>query len=95
MVIERVPWTLHGSGFTKAFEDQVGRLAVECSKAAVATLMRIARRTVGRILERLAQRLMRPRQQLTGLCRIGIDSALSDRGRRPRERAPGLGGRGA
>ncbi len=73
VVIERVPWTLHGSGFTKAFEDQVGRLAVECSKAAVATLMRIARRTVGRILERLAQRLMRPRQQLTGRRRIGIN----------------------
>ncbi len=44
--------------------------------------MRIAWRTVGRILERLAQRLMRPRQQLTGLCRIGIDGISFRKGQR-------------
>lgn len=82
VVIERVPWAVHGSGFTKAFEDQAGWLAVECSKTAVATLMRIAWRTVGRILERLAKRLMRPRQQLAGLHRIGIDEISFRKGQR-------------
>lgn len=32
VVIERVPRTVHGSGFTKAFEEQVAGLAVECAK---------------------------------------------------------------
>ena len=56
VVIEHVPWAAPGSGFTRAFEDQVAWLAVECSKSAVAVLMRIAWRTVGRILERVARR---------------------------------------
>ena len=42
VVVERVPWAVHGSGFTLAFEEQAAWLAVECSKTAVAALMRIA-----------------------------------------------------
>jgi len=73
VVTERVPWAVHGSSFTLAFEQQVAWLTVECSKSAIAELMRIAWRTVGRILERVAGRLLRPQRQLSGLRRIGID----------------------
>ena len=71
VVVERVPWAAHGSGFTLAFEEQAAWLAVECSKTAVAGLMRIAWRTVGRILERVARRLLKPRLQLAGCAGSG------------------------
>ena len=82
VVIERVPWAVHGSGFTRATEDQVAWLAVECSKTAVAALMRIAWRTVGRILERVVRQLLRPKRQLAGLRRIGIDEISFRKGQR-------------
>lgn len=49
-----VPWARHGSRFTRAFEDQVAWLAVNCSRSAVAALIRIAWRTVGGVCERVA-----------------------------------------
>jgi transposase len=82
VVVERVPWAAHGSGFTFAFEEQAAWLAVECSKTAVAALMRIAWRTVGRILERVASRLLKPRRQLAGLRRLGIDEISFRKGQR-------------
>ena len=48
-----VPWARHEARFTRAFGDQVCWLAVNCSKTAVAELMRVALRTVGTILERV------------------------------------------
>ena len=65
-----------------AFEEQAAWLAVECSKTAVAALMRIAWRTVGRILERVARRLLKARQQLAGLRRLGIDEISFRKGQR-------------
>lgn len=53
-----MPWAVHGAGFTRAFEEQVAWLAVEGTKSAVARLMRIAWRTVGRILDRLSNALV-------------------------------------
>jgi transposase len=82
VVVEHVPWAAHGSGFTLAFEEQVAWLAVECSKTAVAALMRIAWRTVGRILERVADRLLKQRHQLAGLRRLGIDEISFRKGQR-------------
>ena len=82
VVVERVPWASQGSGFTLAFEQQAAWLAVECSKSAVAELMRIAWRTVGRILERVARRLFRPSRQLAGLRRSGIDEISLRKGQR-------------
>ena len=82
VIVERVPWAAHGSGFTLAFEEQAAWLVVECSKSAVAELMRIAWRTVGRILERVSQRLLKPRLQLMGLRRIGIDEISFRKGQR-------------
>jgi transposase len=82
VVVESVPWAAHGSSFTKVFEEQVAWFAVECSKTAVATYHRIAWRTVGAILERVADRLLKPGQQLAGLRRIGIDEISFRRGQR-------------
>jgi transposase len=82
VVGQRVPWAVHDSRFTTAFEEQVAWLAVECSKTAVAELMRISWRTVGGILERVAGRLLRPRHQLAGLRRLGIDEISFRKGQR-------------
>jgi len=82
VVVERVPWADHDSRFTRAFEDQAAWLAVECSKTAVAALMRMAWRTVGSILTRVARRVLKPRRRLAGLRRIGIDEISFRRGQR-------------
>lgn len=73
VVVCAVPWARHKARFTKAFEDQVAWLAVNCSKSAVAQLMRTSWRTVGQICERVAAEAQRERDLLTGLRRIGID----------------------
>jgi transposase len=73
VVVCAVPWARHKSRFTRAFEDQVAWLAVNCSKSAVAQLMRTSWRTVGQICERVAAEAQRERDLLAGLRRIGID----------------------
>ena len=50
VVVAAVPWARHGAGHTRFFDDQVAWLAVACSKTAVTELMRIAWRTVGKII---------------------------------------------
>jgi transposase len=40
--VVQVPWARHGAGHTRAFDDTVAWLAVQCSKSAVGELMRIA-----------------------------------------------------
>ena len=59
VVVCAVPWARHDSRFTRAFEDQVAWLAVNTSKTAVAELMRVAWRSVGTILERVAAEAVR------------------------------------
>ena len=73
VVVCAVPWARHKARFTRAFEDQVAWLAVNCSKSAVAELMRISWRTVGGICERVAAEAERKLDLLAGLRRIGID----------------------
>jgi len=73
VVVCAVPWARHGSRFTRAFEDQATWLAVQCSKRAVAELLRIAWRTVGSICERVAAEAAGQRDLLAGLSWIGID----------------------
>ena len=68
--------------FTRAFEDQVAWLAVNTSKTAVAELMRVAWRTVGTILERVAAEATREVDLLDGLRRIGIDEISHRKGQR-------------
>ena len=57
-------------------------LAVNTSKTAVAELMRVAWRTVGTILERVAAEAMREVDLLDGLRRIGIDEISHRKGQR-------------
>jgi transposase len=73
VVVCAVPWARHQARFTRAFEDQVAWLAVNTSKSAVAQLMRIAWRSVGRICERVADEASGEVDLLAGLRRIGID----------------------
>lgn len=82
VVVCAVPWARHKSRFTRAFEDQVAWLAVNCSKTAVAALMRIAWRTVGGICERVAAEAQREVDLLAGLRRIGIDEISHRKGQR-------------
>jgi transposase len=82
VVVCAVPWARHGSRFTRAFEDQTAWLAVHSSKTAVAQLMRIAWRTVGGILERVADEATCDVDLLSGLTRIGIDEISHRRGQR-------------
>lgn len=69
---EMVPWADAGSGFTRPFEDVVAFLAQRADKTTVSTMMRVAWKTVGRIIERVIARIG-PRDRLAGLRNIGID----------------------
>jgi transposase len=68
--------------FTRAFEDQAAWLAVNTSKSAVAELMRVAWRTVGGIVERVAAEAQQEADLLDGLRRIGIDEISHRKGQR-------------
>lgn len=82
VVVAAVPWARHASRFTRAFEDQVAWLACNCSKTAVAELMRVAWRSVGQILERVCDEARRNVDLLDGLSRIGIDEISHRKGQR-------------
>lgn len=82
VVVGAVPWARHGAGHTRAFDDQVAWLAVTCSKSAVTALMRIAWRTVGAIVTRVARDAMAGTDLLDGLRRIGIDEISYKKGHR-------------
>ncbi len=82
VIVCAVPWARHGSRFTRAFEQQVAWLAVNTSGSAVAELMRIGWRSVGRICERVAAEAGRAVDLLAGLERIGIDEISHRKGQR-------------
>jgi transposase len=82
VVVCAVAWARHGSRFTRCFEDQTAWLSVNCSKTAVAELMRVAWRTVGGICERVAGEAAREIDLLAGLRRIGIDEISHRKGQR-------------
>ncbi|MGI8714008.1 MAG: ISL3 family transposase [Solirubrobacteraceae bacterium] len=82
VVVCAVPWARHDSRFTRAFEDQVCWLAVNTSKTAVAELQRVAWRTVGTIVQRVAAEAGREVDLLDGLRRIGIDEISYRKGQR-------------
>lgn len=82
VVAAAVPWARAGSGFTRAFEDQCGWLAVHASRTAVAQLMRVAWRTIGRMVERLADEGSKRTDLLAGLTRIGIDELSYRKGQK-------------
>ena len=82
VIVAAVPWARHRSRFTRPFEDQTAWLAVNCSKTAVAELQRVAWRSVGGILERVAADACREVDLLDGLRRIGIDEISHRKGQR-------------
>ncbi len=82
VVVCAVPWARHRSKFTRDFEDQAAWLAVNTSKSAVAELMRVAWRTVGGIVERVAAEAQAQADLLDGLTRIGIDEISHRKGQR-------------
>lgn len=73
VVVAEVPWARPDSGFTQDFEQQCAWLAVQTSRTAVAHLMRVAWRSVGRMLTRVADERLEGQDLLDGLTRIGID----------------------
>src|SRR5213078_4157530 len=72
----------HGAGFTGAFEDTAAWLAVHTSRVAVAELLRVAWRTAGRMLTRVAEEAGANVDRLEGLRRIGIDEVSHRKGHR-------------
>jgi transposase len=82
VVVSQVPWARHGSGFVRAFEDQVAWLATQCSQSACSQLMRVDWQTVGRIISRVVAEASRGRDRLDGLTKIGIDEISWRRGQR-------------
>lgn len=73
VVVAAVPWARHESRFTKAFEDQAAWLATETSQTAVAELLRVTWRSVGRMITRVVGEALEREDLLEGLRRIGID----------------------
>jgi transposase len=82
VVVAAVPWARHGAGHTRAFDDTVAWLAVQCSKTAVTELMRIAWRTVGAVVTRVSADIEASVDRLAGLRRIGIDEISYKKGHR-------------
>jgi len=82
VVVASVPWARHGAGHTRFFDDQVAWLAVATSKSAVMALVRIAWRTVGAIVTRVAEDAMAGVDRFAGLRRIGIDEISYKKGHR-------------
>jgi transposase len=82
VVAQAVPWARASSRFTTAFEDQVAWLAVRTDKSTLASLLKIAWRTVGRILERVAKSMSKLRDPLANVTRIGIDEVSYRKGHR-------------
>lgn len=82
VTVAAVSWARHDSGHTRAFDDQVAWLAVQCSKTAVTALMRIAWRTVGSIVARVWADTDRLHDRFADLRRLGIDEISYKRGHR-------------
>jgi transposase len=82
VVVAHVPWARHGAGHTRAFDDTVAWLATASAKSTVCELLRIAWRTVGAIITRVAGEAVAARDPLAGLRRIGIDEISYKRGHR-------------
>nr|WTB33678.1 transposase family protein [Streptomyces sp. NBC_00830] len=82
VVAAAVPWAKHGAGHTLVFDQQAAWMAAECSKSAVAQLMRVAWRTVGAIVERFVADRDAGVDRLAALRRIGIDEISYRKGQR-------------
>ena len=70
------------AGFTRALEDTAAWLAVHTSRSAVAELLRVAWRTVGRVCARVAAEQATRVDRFAGLRRIGVDEIAYKKGHR-------------
>jgi transposase len=82
VVVASVPWARHDAGHTRAFDDTAAWLATQASKSTVSQLLRVAWRTVGAIVTRVAADAVAARDPLAGLTRIGIDEISYKKGQR-------------
>ena len=82
VVVAAVPWARHDAGFTRSFEDQAAWLAVNTSKSAICSLMRIAWRTVRRVCERVTAEAKRGRDLFADLERLGFDEISVRKGQK-------------
>ena len=73
VVVAAVPWAKHDAGHTLAFDATVAWLATKCSKTAAMTLMRVAWRTVGAIVDRTWSEIEAMHDRFANVRRIGID----------------------
>jgi transposase len=71
--VGEVPWARHAARHTRAFDETVAWLVLQCSKSAVGELMRVAWTTVGSILTRVRADIEASVDRFEGLRRIGID----------------------
>ena len=69
---ELVPWAEPTTGFTRDFEQMAALLAQKVDKTMVSQLLGIAWETVGRIVERVVERIG-PKDLLDDLTQIGVD----------------------
>ena len=80
VVVQAVPWARPHSGFTRDFEDQCAWLAVHTNRSAVSDLLRVAWRTVSRIVRSVGDEARSRVDLLAGLHRIGIDELSHRKG---------------
>lgn len=79
VVTEAVPWAAAGSRFTLDFEDLVAWLTREMNITAVTRLVKVAWRTVGRIVQRVVGRKL-DTKRLEQLYDIGLDEVSYRKG---------------
>jgi transposase len=79
--VEQVSWADARSGFTTAFEDLVTWLTQRSDKTAISMMLRIAWRSVGRIVERVVARRREP-IDWTRVTAIAIDELSFRKGQR-------------
>lgn len=79
VITETVPWAVPGSRFTRDFEDLVAWLAREMNVSAVAKLIHVTWRTVGRIIRRVVGRKL-DAKRLDELFVIGVDEVSYRKG---------------
>ena len=75
-----IPWARAGAGHTTDFDHQVAWLATHSSRTTVATLIRVAWRTVGAIVTRVWNDIEATVDRFAGIRRIGIDEISYKKG---------------
>ena len=82
VVVAHVPWARPGARFTTAFEDTAAWLVCHATLTVVATLLRVAWRSVSGIVTRVVADRAGQLDRLAGLRRIGIDEISYRKGQR-------------